>query len=211
MRKSSLFTAVAVSVLLFASFGCENGDDGDGGVPSPTLTQTPVPTPTPTSNGRLDISICAPDAGPFSADINNPFFPLSVGAQWILTGENDEGAPVRVVIASLDDTEVVAGVTARVVEEREWEDGELVEVSRNFFVQTSDGTVCYYGEDVDDYEAGQIVDHGGAWRAGVKAKAQSLDAHVEEFVRDEPRELETALREFLDWQRTHNPEPGEER
>ena len=49
----------------------------------------------------------------------------------------------------LDDTEVVAGIETRVVEEKEWEDGEVIEVSRNFFVQAPDGTVCYYGEDVD--------------------------------------------------------------
>ena len=79
----------------------------------------------------------------------------------------DGGAPVRVVITSLPDTENVAGVTTRVIEEREWEDGELVEVSHNFFAQTTDGTLCYLGEDVDEYEAGEIVSHSGAWRAGV--------------------------------------------
>jgi hypothetical protein len=26
--------------------------------------------------------------------------------------------------------------------------------------------VCYYGEDVDDYEDGVVVGHAGAWRAG---------------------------------------------
>lgn len=52
------------------------------------------------------------------------------------------------------------------VEERHWEDGELVEVSRNFFVQAKNGTVCYYGEDVEIYEDGEVVAHDGAWRAG---------------------------------------------
>ena len=58
-------------------------------------------------------------------------------------------------------------VYARVVEEREWKDGELVEVSRNFYarcVQTSD--IFYFGEDVDIYEDGVIVSHDGAWLAG---------------------------------------------
>jgi hypothetical protein len=189
---SSFLSTVAVSLLLLTPLGCGD-DDGNGGgtaasptptstmrppasptaIPQPTSTATRSPAPshtpaaTPTATvGGLDISICAPDAGPFSAIIDNPFFPLPVGAQWVFTGES-EGAPVRVVITSLADTEVVAGVTARVVEEREWNDGELVEVSRNFFVETLDGTVCYYGEDVDDYEAGEIVSHDGAWRAGV--------------------------------------------
>jgi hypothetical protein len=195
-------------LLLVSTCGCDGGDGGGGGgaptatdttapsatstvqgtptaistptsPPIPTATATPTPTRTTTS-GELDIAICAPDAGPFSAEIDNPFFPLPVGTQWILTGEED-GAPLRVVISSLADTEVVAGVTTRVVEEREWEDAELVEVSRNFFAQTADGTVCYYGEDVDDYEAGEIVGHGGAWRAGVNGALPGIliPAHPE--------------------------------
>ena len=50
-------------------------------------------------------------------------------------------------------------------EEYETIDGELVEISRNYFAQAADGTVCYFGEEVDDYEGGQVSDHGGAWRA----------------------------------------------
>lgn len=185
----------ALSSLLSIAPGCGGGDDGGGGgpatatptrslsatattpptatvpptatqPPSPSPTDTPAPTPTPTIGGELDISICAPSAGPFSNEITNPFYPLSVGTRWILEGEED-GAEIRVEITSLDETEVVAGVTTRVIEERELEDDELVEVSRNFFVQTTDGTICYYGEDVDDYEDGEIVGHEGAWRAGV--------------------------------------------
>jgi hypothetical protein len=159
--------------------GC-GGDSEGGGSPRPTATttapptaavpartHTAAPTPTPTGGGgELDIAVCAPGAAPFSASITHPFFPMPVGARWVLVGESD-GAPLRVVITALADTAVVAGVTTRVIEEREWEDGELVEVSRNFFAQAGDGTLCYYGEDVDDYEAGQVVGHDGAWRAGV--------------------------------------------
>lgn len=117
----------------------------------------------------LDISVCAPDAGPFarpfSLTIDNDFFPLPVGQQWILEGEED-GTALHIEITVLDETEDVAGVTTRVVEEREWEDRELIEVSRNFFVQAPDGTVCYYGEDVNIYEGGEVVSHEGQWRAG---------------------------------------------
>jgi hypothetical protein len=66
-------------------------------------------------------------------------------------------------------------VTTRVVEEIEWEDsipfgtidaGEaLIERSLNYFAQTQDGTVCYFGEAVDIYENGVVVSHEGAWRA----------------------------------------------
>ena len=114
----------------------------------------------------LDESICAPTAGPFSSTITNPWFPAAVGNQWQLEG-TDQGKTVHLQITALNETELVAGVTTRVMEERETLDGALVEISRNFLAQTQDGSVCYYGEDVDIYENGAIVSHEGAWRAGV--------------------------------------------
>jgi hypothetical protein len=110
----------------------------------------------------LDISVCDPANEPFSLTIDNEFFPLPVGMVQVL-----EDPSSKVQISVLDQTEIVAGVITRVVEEREWENGKLAEVSRNFFVQAPDGSVCYYGEEVDDYKNGKIVGHGGAWRAGV--------------------------------------------
>ena len=56
---------------------------------------------------------------------------------------------------------------ARVVEERETEDGELVEISRNYFANCwPSRDVYYFGEDVDIYEDGKVVSHEGAWLAG---------------------------------------------
>jgi len=108
----------------------------------------------------MDLAVCAPSGGEFTLTSTNPYFPMAVGSKWIL-----EGGDERVEITVLDETEVVAGVTTRVIEEREWEDTELVEVSRNFFAQASDGTVCYFGEDVDIYENGEIIAREGEWRA----------------------------------------------
>jgi hypothetical protein len=65
---------------------------------------------------------------------------MPVGLLHVLTGV-DEGVARRLEIRVLDQTELVAGVTTRVLEERDFEAGELVEVSRNFFVQAPDGTV----------------------------------------------------------------------
>ena len=59
------------------------------------------------------------------------------------------------------------GVETRVIEEREYEDGELVEISRNFFAMAEEtGDVFYFGEDVDYYEDGEVTRHDGEWRAG---------------------------------------------
>ena len=109
---------------------------------------------------------CDPAAGGFSIDIDNPFFPLPIGHRVVLEGE-EGSAHLLVRITSLDDTETVAGIETRVVEEFESKDGNVVEISRNFFAQASDGTLCYFGEDVDIYDgAGNVTSHSGAWRAG---------------------------------------------
>lgn len=58
-------------------------------------------------------------------------------------------------------------VYTRVVEERETEDGDLVEISRNFFASCwASRDVYYFGEDVDIYKDGKVVSHDGAWLAG---------------------------------------------
>jgi hypothetical protein len=104
----------------------------------------------------------------------NPYMLLRPGRQLVLEGE-DDGELVRVVITVLPKIRRVTldiggrsrTVVTRIVEEREWKDGELVEVSRNFFAvcaRTDD--VIYFGEEVDIYEDGEIVSHDGAWLAG---------------------------------------------
>lgn len=113
----------------------------------------------------MDIGACSP-TGEFTSDVDNPFFPLPVGHRLVLEG-SEQGQDVLVRITVLDETEVVAGVETRVVEEYEEIGGRPVEVSRNFFAQAADNTVCYFGEEVDMLDAsGNVTSHQGAWRAG---------------------------------------------
>jgi hypothetical protein len=68
----------------------------------------------------------------------------------------------------LNETKVVDGVETSVIEERETEGGNLVEVSINYFaICRSSNNAIYFGEDVDMYEDGKIVSHEEAWLAGV--------------------------------------------
>ena len=101
----------------------------------------------------------------------NPYFILEPGWWLALEGEEeDEGEVefIRLEITVLNETQWVDGVLTRVVEEREWIDGELYEVSRNFYaICLYSKDVYYSGEEVDFYEDGEIVDHHGAWLAGV--------------------------------------------
>jgi hypothetical protein len=103
----------------------------------------------------------------FSNTGANTFFILEVGHKLVLKGE-DKKEEVCVEITVLPDTELVDGVQTRVVEEVETVDGELVEISRNFFAICNEtNSVFYFGEEVDIYEDGEIVSNEGEWRAGV--------------------------------------------
>jgi hypothetical protein len=80
-----------------------------------------------------------------------------------------EGGTERLTITVLDETRNVGGVETRVIEERETNSGQLVEVSRNYFaISKRTGDVFYFGEEVDIYRNGKVVDHEGAWLSGVK-------------------------------------------
>jgi hypothetical protein len=142
-----------MALSFFTVGGCSSGGGGGGGGPCPEL--------------NTGIEVCDPETGgPFSLVIDNGFFPVVVGSETVLEGTDDEGVVVRVETTVPDETEVIAGVTTRVLVETEFEDEVLVEISRNFYAQAPDGTVCYFGEDVDIFEDGEIVSHDGAWRAG---------------------------------------------
>jgi hypothetical protein len=126
--------------------------------------------PAPAFTDDFDFDQC----GMLMPDGGNQFFSLQPGHFLRLEGE-DDGEELVVEITVLghirpivfqEDGQWIMAI-ARVIEEREWADGELVEVSRNFFAFCpTTGDVVYLGEEVDDYEDGVIVGHGGAWLAG---------------------------------------------
>ncbi len=92
----------------------------------------------------------------------NDYFVLEPGFQLVLEGDG-----TKLHITVLDKTKTVDGVVTRVVEEKEWKNGELHEVAMNYFAlceQTKDA--FYFGEDVDYYENGKVVKHEGSWLAG---------------------------------------------
>jgi hypothetical protein len=145
-------------------------------------TATGAPPGTP-----LDPALCAPDQNTFSLNINNAYFPLPVGRVWVYTGK-EQGQTIGLRITVLDETErFYSGqdtIITRVVEELEWEDADgdgvvdddefVIEVSRNYYAQTQDGTVCYFGEDVDIFNEDGTVTHEGAWRADDPGNAPGI-------------------------------------
>lgn len=94
---------------------------------------------------------------------SNPYFILEPGYQLFFKSPDGD-----LTITVLNETKMVDGIETRIVEERETEGGELVEVSRNYFaISKRNNSVFYFGEEVDMYENGKVTGHGGGWLAGV--------------------------------------------
>ena len=134
----------------------------------------------------LDPDLCAADLHTFTTDIDNAYFPLPVDRVWVYTGK-EQGQTIGLQITVLGNERFYSGqdkVTTRVVEELEWEDADgdgvvdgdefVIEISRNYYAQTEQGTVCYFGEDVDIFNEDGTVTHEGAWRADDPGNAPGI-------------------------------------
>ena len=106
------------------------------------------------------------DPADFVAAVTNPFFPLVPGTTYTFEGQTDEGTET-VVVDVLHETKVVMGITATVVRDRVFVDGELIEDTFDWFAQDNEGNVWYLGEDSKEIENGVVVSTEGSWEAGV--------------------------------------------
>lgn len=115
-----------------------------------------VPTGPPTFGNPTSIT-----------NVHAPFVP---GGVKVFAGK-DSGSKTVIVDLFLTETRVFdigpgQHVEARVLQETEFEDGLLSEISKNYFAQADDGTVYYFGETVDTYEDGVVTGHEGSWLVG---------------------------------------------
>ena len=102
-------------------------------------------------------------------NIDNAFFPFQPGGLKVFAG-SDHGTKTGATDYYLTGTRTFRlkgkNVACRILVEEAYEDGELVERSFNYFAQADDGTVYYFGEVVDNYQNGVIVNHDGSWLVG---------------------------------------------
>lgn len=104
----------------------------------------------------------------FETTGSNRYFILEPNYQLVL--ENKKGD--RLVITVLNETRKIGNVETRVVEENESRNGKPVEISRNFFAFCKqNGSIYYFGEEVDLYKNGRMVRGEDAWTAEGKNRA----------------------------------------
>ncbi len=96
---------------------------------------------------------------------SNRYFILEPGYQLVLKGKENNQL-VQLTITVLDETRTVDGIETRIVEEKETHDGQLVEISKNYFANCTENNVFYFGESVDIYQDGEVVSHESSWLHG---------------------------------------------
>jgi PEP-CTERM motif-containing protein len=104
--------------------------------------------------------------------IDNPYFPMTDTRTYVYSGSDEDG-PVdeRFEHTNTGPGLVIAGVQTFIQLDREFEDGLLVEETKDYFAQDTMGNVWYLGEDVKKFEYdedGTLIGTTmeGAWKAG---------------------------------------------
>ncbi len=116
------------------------------------------------------------DPANFVGTIDNPYFPRIPGMRWVYEGQTADGLE-RVEIEVLSETREVMGVQATIMRDTVYLDGEIVEDTYDWFAQDKQGNVWYLGEEVSDYQGGQLSSHAGSWEAGVDGALPGIAMH----------------------------------
>jgi hypothetical protein len=142
----------ALTTLCIAAAGCGGDDNGSAS------DQSQATTTAADEQAALDKS-------KFTTKVTHPLVPLASVPFTAFRG-TDTGSKTRGTNQLLKRTTVVAGVGVAILENKEYEDGKLVEHTFDYFAQRrSDGSVWYFGERVQNFENGK-VNHEGQWLAG---------------------------------------------
>ena len=155
-------TAVAIVALLVGTAASACGGSGSSSA-TEGVTTAPETSSLPVNGKPFPI-----DSSEFTTEIDNPYWPMKPGSQWVFRETDAEGAVSRVVVTVLDKTKVIAnGVEARIVHDQVTEGGQITEDTYDWYAQDSDGNLWYFGEDTTEYENGKPKTKEGSWEAGV--------------------------------------------
>lgn len=148
-----------VAVCLVSGCGNGNSTAEPGATLEPTLQTAP-------DSARVDL------ATPTFSDptnITNPLFPITALTQVIQVG-TEADVVLRHEVTLLPEIKTIEWegrqIDTVVSQFTAYGDGRILEVARDFFAQADDGSVWYFGEDVENFVGGQLADTDGTWLAG---------------------------------------------
>jgi hypothetical protein len=154
MRKGSIAAlALAGAAIALSACGGDERDDATAASGDSTL-------PTGSEPANLD-------PAELTTEIDNPYWPMSVGSKWVYREQDPEGE-LRVEVTVTDQTKTLAnGIEARVVHDVVSRGGEPIEVTDDWYAQDAEGNIWYLGEDTAEYENGKVTSREGSFEAGV--------------------------------------------
>ena len=104
--------------------------------------------------------------GGFVPRVDNPWFPLLPGTNFVYQGVKD-GKTARDVVKVLHTTRTIQGVRCTSVSDRLYLAGRLEERTTDWYAQDRRGNVWYYGEATAELDrSGHVTSTEGSWLAG---------------------------------------------
>ena len=151
------FTTLALACLVLVLGAC--GDDDSGNGSQNTTAATGGDSSLPQGSDPVNL-----DPADFTTEIDNPYWPMTPGNRWVSRSSEE-----RIVVEVTDRRKTVTGgIEAVVVRDTVTDNnGDLVEVTDDWYAQDRDGNIWSLGEDVKDYKGGRVVSTGGSWEHGV--------------------------------------------
>ncbi|CAN5491400.1 hypothetical protein BH20ACT2_BH20ACT2_17830 [soil metagenome] len=158
--------AVIAAILAVLTTACGESTPTRAAAPATSTTNSPDASDAPVIDpGDPSDHPPLPDATEFVAVVDNPYLPFAPGTTWVYEGTS-EGETERIEIEVLAERKEIQGISATIVRDTVYVGGELVEDTFDWFAQDRDGNVWYLGEDVKDYERGEVVSTAGSFEAG---------------------------------------------
>jgi len=163
---------LVAATLALAGCGGDEGSDEPAAVPQPSRAEFAAAgmrdLPVAPQDQRVDLT-----APPFSdpTQVTNPLFPISDLRSAVLAGRID-GKPFHTETTLLPYTRTIEWAPGRSVETlvsqyTAFLDGRIQEVALDYYAQADDGSVWYFGEDVNDYNPrGLVAFQTDSWLAG---------------------------------------------
>jgi hypothetical protein len=106
-----------------------------------------------------------PPARDFARRIDNKYFLLTPGTQFLYRGKQD-GKPREVTVLVTHKTKTILGIRAVVVLDQVLVGARPEERTYDWYAQDKRGNVWYLGEDSSDFVKGKWVRSEGSWQAG---------------------------------------------
>jgi hypothetical protein len=189
MKRIALFAMVAL-----AAAGCATAKE-----PLSSAATTSATSDLPQGSETVDL-----DPADFTADIDNPWWPMTVGGTWVYNETDAEGAKQKVVVTVTDKTKKLAnGIEARVVRDEVTEDGVPVELTDDYYAQDRDGNIWYMGEATQEFDEGKPGSTDGSFEAGkdgaqpgiaIPAKPQAGMTYRQEYYKGEAEDQGEIIR-----------------